>query len=358
MPLTLPPILIHPGDRISVAISGGADSTALLLLVHAANTLPRNSLGIGLSAVHVNHSLRAEESDADQAFVEALCAKLEIPLRLHTVDTRKHAETHKQTLEEAARNLRYAFFRELIASNREKILTAHTLDDQAETVLMKLLRGAWLEGLSAIAPELVVPNGSILRPLLQTRRADLRAYLESRNQPWREDSSNSDESFTRNRLRATILPVLRQENPNLDQTLANLAELAREEESRWQIELNKLLPQLILPGKPVRGGGRTNSTLPGSQVRAIELDRLSQLDPALRRRIVRAAARQLGCRLSFDETTRILTLAGFPPSGLADPTIPTKPGSKLHLSQSLLAERSPRELRLSIVLPSPTREQR
>ena len=346
--LTLPPTSIRPGDRVAIAISGGADSTALLLLTHAANTLPKNSLGIGLSAIHINHSLRAQESDADQTFVAALCARLAIPLHLERVDTQTHAATHRETLEEAGRTLRYAAFSRLLQTGAvNTILTAHTLDDQAETVLMKLLRGAWLEGLSAIAPELPLPGGCVLRPLLHTRRADLRTYLTALEQPWREDSSNSDEAFTRNRLRATVLPILRQENPNLDQTLANLAELAREEESRWAKELETLLPRLILPGKPVRGGGRSNSTAPGQQTLAIELDRLKDLHPALRRRVLRAAARTLGARLSYDETARLLTLAGFPPAGIPDPTVPARPGSKLHLAHGLLAERSARELRLS-----------
>ncbi len=346
--LTLPPTPLRPGDRACIAISGGADSTALLLLLHAANTLPKNALGIGLTAVHINHTLRGPESDADQAFVADLCASLSVPLYLQTVDTRTYAATRKQTLEEAARNLRYEVFRGILTESKATyILTAHTLDDQAETVLMKLLRGAWLEGLSAIAPVLESPPGKILRPLLSLRREALRTWLTQRNQPWREDSSNADETFARNRLRHTILPLLREENPAIDNTLANLAELAREEEARWDSELKRVLPQLILPGTPVRGGGRANSTAPGAYALAIELDRLRALDPALRRRVIRAAARQLGVRLSFDETARILTLAGLPPTGLVDPTIPTKPGSKLHLSQSLVAERTLRELRLS-----------
>jgi tRNA(Ile)-lysidine synthase len=351
--LTLPPTSIRPGDRVSVAISGGADSTALLLLVHAANSQAKNTLGIGLSAVHINHSLRAAESDADQAFVEALCARLQISLHIERVDTAAHAAEHRQTIEEAARNLRYRVFETLIRQGRANIvLTAHTLDDQAETVLMKLLRGAWLEGLGAISPALHGANGDlaggkILRPLLETRRADLRQYLETLGQPWREDSSNSDEAFTRNRIRATLLPALRQENPSIDRTLANLAELAREEEARWTVELAKLLPQLLLPGKPVRGGGRGNSTQVGEQTLAIELERLKPLDPALRRRVLRATARQLGARLSFDETARLLTLAGFPPNGIPDPTVPSKPGGRLRLAAGLLAERSARELRLT-----------
>jgi tRNA(Ile)-lysidine synthase len=347
--LTLPPTPIRPGDRICCAISGGADSTALLLLLHAPNTQPRRALGVGLAAIHINHSLRGEESLADQAFVEELCTRLQIPLHLRTVDTAAHAETHRETIEEAARNLRYHHFRALIASGQANtVLTAHTLDDQAETVLMKLLRGAWTQGLAAISPILEVPNGRILRPLLATPRADLQTFLTEQNQPWREDSSNTDEAFTRNRIRHTVLPALRQENPSIDRTLANLAELAREEESRWTAELAKLLPHLILPGKPVRGGGRSTSTAPGESSLAIEIERLRPLDPALRRRVLRAAARQLGARLSFDETNRLLTLAGLQ-TGPPDPTVPTKPGSKLKLSGNLLGERSPRELRLSVI---------
>ena len=343
--LTLPPTSIRPGDRVCCAISGGADSTALLLLLHAANRQPKNALGVGLSAIHINHSLRGQESAADQMFVEALCERLEIPCQSHTVDTAAHAGTHRQTIEEAARNLRYDLFRGLIAAGQANVvLTAHTLNEQAETVLMKLLRGAWTEGLAAISPVLEVPNGRILRPLLATPRADLREYLEFQNEPWREDSSNSDAAFTRNRIRHSVLPALRQENPNVDRTLANLAEVAREEEARWHAELTRLLPQLILPGKPVRGGGRSNSTAPGEVSLAIEIDRLKLLDPALLRRVLRAAARQLGCRITFDETARLLALTGIGP---ADLTIPAKPGRRLQLSGGLEAVRSPRELRLS-----------
>jgi tRNA(Ile)-lysidine synthase len=339
---------IKPGDRICVAVSGGADSVALLLTLHAANTTPRESLGVGLSAVHIHHGLRGEEADADQRFVEDLCIGLDIPLHLHHASVPDRvAETH-ETIEEAARAIRYEFFSTLITSGHaDNVLTAHTLDDQAETVLMKLLRGAWTEGLSAIHPVVFVNNpnqrsGKILRPFLNTRRADIEAFLNQSNQPWREDSTNTDTAFTRNKIRHELLPQLRAYNPNLDQTLANLAELAREEESRWQTELSRLLPQLLLPGKPVRGGGRAVSTAPGQSAVSIELDRLRALDPALRRRVLRAAARQLGARLSFDETSRLLALCGFLPS----PTVAARTGAALHLSNNLRAERSPRELRL------------
>ena len=339
---------IKPGDRICVAISGGADSVALLLTLHAANSTPRESLGIGLSAVHVNHHLRGEESDTDQQFVEDLCISLDIPLHLYDADiperlAQSRAAGHSETIEEAARNARYDFFSTLLNSGHaDSILTAHTLDDQAETVLMKLLRGAWTEGLSAIHPVVTQPKGKILRPFLSTRRADIEAFLNSIPQTWREDSTNTDTAFTRNNIRHELLPQLRAYNPNLDQTLANLAELAREEESRWQTELARVLPQLLLPGKPVRGGGRAVSTAPGHSAVSIELDRLRALDPALRRRVLRAAARQLGSRLSFDETSRLLALCGF----RTDPTVAARTGSTLHLSNNLRAERTPRELRL------------
>ena len=346
---------IRPGDRLCAAVSGGADSVALLLALHAANHAKRDALGVGLSAVHVHHGLRGAEADADQQFVHDLCTRHNIPLHIHQASIPDRITQTGETIEEAARAVRYDFFASLILSGQaDSVLTAHTLDDQSETVLMKLLRGAWTEGLSGIHPVVIIPNpsqptspGKVLRPLLQIRRAEIECYLNQLHQPWRNDSSNSDEAFTRNRIRHHVLPLLRTENPSLDQTLSNLAELAREEESRWQTELSRLLPQLLLPGKPVRGGGRAVSTNPAQSSVAIELERLRALDPALRRRVLRAAARQLGARLSFDETSRLLALCGF----LSIATVPSKTGSTLQLSNSLRAERSPRELRLSRPLP-------
>jgi tRNA(Ile)-lysidine synthase len=347
-PLSFDRSNIRPGDRICIAISGGADSVALLLTLHAANTAKHDSLGVGLTAAHVDHGIRPpEESAADHQFVADLCSRLDIPLHLHRASVPNRVAQTNETIEEAARAIRYDFFHSLIASGQaDAILTAHTLDDQAETVLMKLLRGAWTEGLSAIHPVVTVPGprpGKILRPFLNTRRTDIESFLHQSNQPWREDSTNIDITYTRNRIRHELLPNLRDYNPNLDQNLANIAELAREEESRWQSELSRLLPQLILPGKPVRGGGRSVSTTPGESALAIEIDRLRPLDPALRRRVLRAAARQLGARLSFEETARLLALCGFQPH----PTVAPRTGAVLQLANNLRAERSPREIRLS-----------
>jgi tRNA(Ile)-lysidine synthase len=379
VPPTLSRAHIRPGDRICAAVSGGADSVALLLLLHEANALPRNALGVGLSAVHVHHGLRGEEADADLAFVEALCLRLEVPLHVQRVSVpdrlaAARASGDAETTEEAARALRYEVFARLIAEGHaDSVLTAHTLDDQAETVLMKLLRGAWTEGLSGIhaavpvedlirplamsprkdgPPDAVARTGRILRPLLGARRAEVEDYLRARNQPWRTDSTNADEAFTRNRVRHHLLPVLREYNPAIDIALANLATLARDDEARWQAELARILPQLLLPGKPVRGGGRAVATAPDQPASvSIELDRLRTLDPALRRRVVRAAARSLGVRLTFDDTARVLALASLSPdadlSPDALPSAKARGASSLDLPNGLRAVRTPRELQLT-----------
>jgi tRNA(Ile)-lysidine synthase len=363
---------LRPGDRVCAAVSGGADSVAMLLLLQEANRLPRNALGVGLSAAHVHHGIRGAEADGDREFVRELCERLEVPLRIHEADVprrlaARRAEGEPETLEEAARNTRYEFFRELIFSGHANVIaTAHTLDDQAETVLMKLLRGAWTEGLGGIFPVVEIAgrqgepraagaasllSGRIIRPVLHTRRADLRAWLEVRSQGWREDSSNQDEAYTRNRLRHVVLPLLRRENPALDETLARISTLAREDEARWDADVARLLPQILLPGKPVRGGGRAVGTgrSPGGSV-AIEVERLRALDPAMRRRILRAAARRLGCRLDFDDTERLLAVAGL--SGAAPGYVKAGRGlSRVELAGGLRAERSPRELRLYLAEP-------
>ena len=341
---------IRPGDRVCAAVSGGADYVAMLLLLHAENALTKNALGIGLSAVHVHHGLRGEEAEADLEFVRELCLRLEVPLHVHraSVPERLAAAANpsrSETVEEAARILRYEIFAELIqAGHADAVLTAHTLDDQAETVLMKLLRGAWTEGLSGIYPAVAVESGragtsgKIVRPLLGVSRCELVTYLEERAQSWRTDSTNSDEAFTRNRIRHHLLPILREYNPSIDRALANLAELARDDETKWQAELARMLPQVLLPGRPVRGGGRAVSTAAGETSVSVELERLKGMDRATTRRVLRAAARTLGVRLNFQETEKLLQLTGAR----------VKP-SRAELSAGLTVQRSAREIRLSLM---------
>ncbi|MGB7189839.1 MAG: ATP-binding protein, partial [Acidobacteriaceae bacterium] len=194
-------------------------------------------------------------------------------------------------------------------------------------------RGAWTEGLSGIYPMLERPGGSILRPFLGVRRAQIEAWLSRIGQPWREDATNADIAYTRNRLRRDVLPALAACNPQIYGHLANLATLAREEHAYWQEELMRILPHLLLPGRPVRGGGRAVSTALEESAIAIEIERLPPL-PAVRRRILRAAARRLGVGLNFEQTERLLAMCG--PAGSRRQT----------LTATLRAERSPRELRL------------
>jgi len=364
--------LFRAGDRVCVAISGGADSTALLLAMTEAN-VAKEPLGVVLSAAHVHHGLRGAEADADEAFVRELCERLAVPLTVFHVDTAARQAAEREGLEEAARELRYEALRGLLAEGRvDAIATAHTLDDQAETVMMKLLRGAWTEGLGGISPELAgnltgkpsgdsrnggispelaqgpgyraqgTERGRVVRPLLGVRRSEVETFLQARGQGWRTDSSNRDLELTRNRVRHELMPALRSFNPCIDELLANMAAIARDEEAHWETELRRLLPQVVLPGKPVRGGGRAVSTAIGEAACALEIERLKTMDAGLRRRVVRAAARSLGSRLGFEETAKLLALAGF--GGYAG--IFGKIGSRLELRAGLRAERSARELRL------------
>ena len=321
---------LRPGMRIAVAVSGGADSVALL----RALILAAPEIGLVLSVAHVHHGIRGAEADADADFVAALAAQHNLALHRRDVDTPAQAKINRETLEEAARNLRYQWFRELLASGQaDAVATAHTLDDQAETVLHKLLRGAWTEGLGGIHPRLVEAKGAVLRPFLNVRRVEIEDWLRSLGQGWREDATNADTAFTRNRLRHELLPSLAVYNPQIYSQFANLATIARDEDTYWQAELARILPQLLLPGKPVRGGGRAASTDPTESSLALEIERLPP-SPAVRRRILRAAARQLGTALSFDQTERLMAMCG------------PHPTRRQTFNTELHAERSPRELRL------------
>lgn len=345
--------LFPPGQRVCCALSGGADSTALLLALLEANA-EKLALGVVLSAVHVHHGLRGAESDADAAFVRELCSHHAIPLTLRHVDTPARQAAAREGLEEAARELRHAVFATLLAENAADVVaTAHTLDDQAETVMMKLLRGAWTGGLAGIAAtrDTAEPGDSplrLVRPMLAVRRAEVERFLGERAQSWRDDSSNTDLSLTRNRVRHQLMPMLRSFNPAADEVLARVAERAQEEEAYWQAEVARVLPGLTLPGRAVRGGGRAVSTAAGERSVALDLDRLKTQPASLQRRLLRAAAATLGCQPGAEDTAKLLALAG-----LGDlPGITARNGSHLDLGGGLRAERSIRELRLSRILPS------
>lgn len=205
---------------MGVAISGGADSTALLLRLQDLGSYV-------LSAIHVNHGWRGTESDKDAAFCAALAARLRIPFHLQTLTTPVEGN-----LEAAGREARLQFFRKLIETNQiDYVVTAHTRNDQAETVLLRLLRGSALKGLAGIHPVM----GRIVRPMLDVTRDAIVAYLQDRNEVWREDASNADVRFRRNRIRHELLPQLERDwNPELTRALAHTAQLAWDEEQFWK----------------------------------------------------------------------------------------------------------------------------
>ena len=207
--------MLQPGDKVTCAVSGGADSMALLWCLY----LLRDSLCITLEAAHFNHGLRGEESDRDEAHVRAFCDRFDIPLTVG----RGEVKPGKKGLEAAARDARYEFLERLPG----KLATAHTADDNAETVLMHLVRGTGLKGLGGIAPV----RGRIIRPMLDVTRPHVLAFLEEYHIPYVNDSTNEGDAYLRNRLRHHVMPLLQAENPRLAENLSAMAQRLRQDEA-------------------------------------------------------------------------------------------------------------------------------
>ena len=253
-----------PGPGV-VGVSGGADSVALLRALHACD-LP-------LTVAHVNHKLRGSDSDADAAFVRDLCASLDVDCHVKAVDVAALAAG--DNLEATARRVRYEFFAEVArATGAQWIATAHTADDQAETVLHRIVRGTGLQGLRGIAAQRqpnppppfptreggagVTPpsllwkgvgglGSSLLRPLLAVARADVLAFLATLGQAHREDASNADTRFTRNRIRHELLPLLKSFNPDIVTALTHLADHATEAHEVITLAATELLAKAERP---------------------------------------------------------------------------------------------------------------
>ncbi|MBE6925614.1 MAG: tRNA lysidine(34) synthetase TilS [Ruminococcaceae bacterium] len=215
--------LFSPGDRVICAVSGGADSMALLWGMY----MLREKLGIILECAHFNHRLRGAESERDSAFVRQFCADYHIPFHYSAAQV----VAGEKGLEAAARDARYAYLRSLPG----KIATAHTADDNAETVLMHLLRGTGLKGLGGIAPQ----SGNVIRPMLSVTRQEVLAFLEEYSIPYVEDSSNSTDDFLRNRLRHNVVPILRAENPKFAPNVSQMALRLRQDEACLQAQTPK-----------------------------------------------------------------------------------------------------------------------
>lgn len=218
--------LIRRGERILAAVSGGTDSVALLVLLHH-SIVP---LDISVAAAHYDHGLRGKESEGDADFVRDLGRALDIPVIVGSATTEDGLSYKRAGLEAAARQARYAFLASAAASaGADKIATGHTADDQAETFLIRLLRGSGGRGLRGILPW---REDQVIRPLLNTRRSALRTFLAGRRIPFRTDSTNADRRFLRNRVREEVLPLLEEINPSIVETLCRQARfLGRDEAS-------------------------------------------------------------------------------------------------------------------------------
>jgi tRNA(Ile)-lysidine synthase len=285
--------LMRAGDRVCVAVSGGADSVALLRVLLEL----RSELGIVLAVAHFNHQLRGDESEADEAFVADLARQCGLEFFAGRADVREHAVNSKQSVEAAGRELRYQWLRRLAGEQRfDSVAIAHTLDDQAETVLLRFLRGAGTRGLAGIYPELFTDAQRkirIVRPLLCVTRDEVEGYLTSLGQSWREDESNRDHRFARNRVRHELLPLLaRDYNPNIRQVLRDTAELSRAEEEYWQTLVEHELE------------ARTSGA-----VDRLSLANFTALPLALQRRLLRGFAETEGLALDFEHVELLLRCA-------------------------------------------------
>lgn len=238
--------LIRPGDGVVVGLSGGPDSVFLLYALHTLQA----RMGFTLRAVHVHHGIRGAEADRDAAFSAELCAKLAVPFQAVHVAAPAYAAQQGLSLEEAARILRYEALeaaRQQLEAPTAWIAVAHHLDDQAETVLHNLVRGAGLRGLAGMENR----RNHVIRPLLSIKREDILKWLEQNNIPYVTDSTNADPHYTRNRIRSTVLPELREINPEASAHIAHSAALLREADAYFHaLALQYVDAHATLTGDP------------------------------------------------------------------------------------------------------------
>jgi len=257
--------LLRRGQRVLVAVSGGPDSVALLSLLHHLHV----RWALTLTAIHCNYGLRGRESEEDQEFVEVLCRQLEVPLYVRRMEL--PARPHRPSLQAVARDLRYQVMKEVAAHDRaDRIAVGHTADDQAETVLLWMLRGAGLTGLSGMP---AFRDGNIIRPLYDVRRQDIVTYLNEAGMPFRQDSSNLTSRYVRNRIRHEVIPVLQRLAPSSVNTLCRLAEVCREDDRYLEQQVSVFLGSMCQ--STPSGGWAMNRSL------------FRELPQAVQRRLIR-----------------------------------------------------------------------
>lgn len=262
--------MLHPGDHVLVGVSGGADSLALLYALHAL----RDELSLFLRVAHLNHLLRPE-ADREASFVQEIARSLDLPFSLGREDVSRYRQEKKLSLEMAARELRYRFFEcEAARHGCNKIALGHTADDQAETVLMRLMRGAGPRGLAGIPP---IREGRYIRPLIEVSRREVEAFLAGQGRHYILDPSNANLRYLRNKVRLDLIPRLEKEyNPRIRENLVSLADVLRQEDAFLEEHCQGLLAELS-----------QEKTEDGLTL-ALNIARLWDLPLALRRRVLRA----------------------------------------------------------------------
>lgn len=266
--------MLEKGDKVLAAVSGGADSVCML---HILNRLKKD-LGFSLACAHVNHGLRGEAADRDEAFVKDLCEKAEIPFYSQKFDVAAIAAEQKLTIEEAGRYVRYKFFDELKEKHGFcKIATAHNKNDNAETVLMRIIRGTGIDGLSGIEYR---REDGVIRPVLNLSRKEIEEYCKEYSLGFCTDATNADNDYTRNKIRNLLIPYIEKEfNSAVTDSLVRLSANAAED-SRF------------LKGYAKRLSERIGSPLPNHKPNCLHIESLKMLDKSIAARVIKMAAQR------------------------------------------------------------------
>jgi len=292
--------MIPPGACVLCAVSGGADSVAMLLALRALS----GRLGIALRAAHVNHGLRGAESDRDEHFVRALCARLEIPLDVHRADVAAIACERGQGIEACARDVRYVFFCDVMRMHGiKRLATAHTAKDNLETALFNLARGTGITGVAGIPAVRREKEYIIIRPMLRLSRADVEAYLSEQGESFVTDSTNASDAYTRNYIRHQVLPALESLNPSLYATAAATQQQLRQDADFIERAVDNAYSDLV-------------------QDHSICADAFAALHPAIAGRLVQRIYRELlpdGAQLTAANCREVTSIArSADPSAHAD----------------------------------------
>ncbi len=280
--------MLRQGEKVVLGVSGGADSIAML---HALDGLI--DYGLELIVAHLNHGIRGDEAKRDADFVKETAKSLGLTYVYGEVDSLKYKEEHGLSVEDAARTLRYKFFDQVLSKHyATKLATAHTLDDQAETVLMRLIRGSGSKGLSGIPPI----SKNIIRPLIETSRSDIEEYLRSKGIKWVEDSTNESNEYLRNKIRHDLIVELKQYNPQIKDTLARTADILRAEDEFITSEALKHFENVF--------------SLNGSELIG-DLKNYKSIDKPLRFSLLRAAIEKLNSSLKNISSVHIVSADDF-----------------------------------------------